>query len=307
MFNSPNGTTFEKTSPKRVSFIVTTRDRADYLKATLERLRSLRHPEDEVIVVDGFSKDHTADIVARNADLIDVFVSEPDLSGAHALNKGILIASGKYVKQLPDDDIIYPEAMEQAVGVLDEHPYVDLLVCGGTRVIGERESPVYLPPGYNYGKSVSDVFNYGACGTGFIFRRSCFALIGLLHPTDMIADQEIVLRAISRGACVKFCRINLFHHRIFEHSVTVSQRVAWDEDRKNLIKLYAPQKLYLTYRIKIWYSSIFIPWLLEHQILTSLARAMRGIWRTVTGRKPPGAQPGKGPTNRELLWDGGFS
>jgi glycosyltransferase involved in cell wall biosynthesis len=309
MLKLPENASFEAAASKRVSFIITTRNRAEYLKGALERLRGLRHEKDEVIIIDGLSTDGTAEVVRQHLDLVDVFVSEADFSGAHALNKGILLARGKYIKQIADDDIFYPEAMEQAVRILDEHPEVDLMVCGGTRVIGERSSPVYLPPGFNYGKSVHDVFRAGACGTGFVFRRSCFARIGLLHPTDMIADQEIVLRAIVRGAGVRFCRINLFYHRIYEHSVTVSHRVAWDQDRNNLIKRYAPPKYYHVYRLRKWYTSELIPWVLRHRVLTMLARAARYPVRLIVGRKrpaPSAPQAGES-TSGGCLWDGGFS
>ena len=289
-------TTLEAHASKRVSYIITTKNRAEYLKQTLETHQKLFTPEDEVIIVDGLSSDHTADVVKQYADLVDIFISEPDKSGAHALNKGILVSRGKYIKQLPDDDIIYPEAMEQAVQVLEKHPEVDLMVCGGTRVVGERPTLVYLPPGFHYGKSVMDVFNHGACGTGFIFRRSCFPLIGLLHPTNMIADQEIVLRAISRGANVKFGRINLFYHRIFEHSVTISQRRQWERDRHNLLKDYFPSGFSGWYFLKRRSSAWFIQWLLKHKRLTAIAKGTRDL-----GKKAPPSGPG-GP-----LWDGGFS
>lgn len=287
--------TFEATASKRVSFILTTKNRADFLKETLEKHRSLIHPEDELIIIDGLSTDHTAEIVRQHADIVDIFVSEPDSSPAHALNKGILLAHGKYVKQLPDDDIVYPEAMEKAIQVLEEHPEVDLLVCGGTRIIGDRSSLVYLPPGYNYGRSVMNVFDHGACGTGFIFRRSVFSLIGLLHPTNAVADQEIVLRAITRGANVKFCRINLFYHRIFKHSVSVSWQ-NWNADRKNLVRAYYPSKFAGWYLLRRQLSSRLIPWLLKHENLAGAARSTRRVFI-----KSP-LRPAAGP-----LWDGGFS
>jgi len=287
--------TFEATASKRVSFIITTKNRADFLKETLEKHRSLFHPEDELIIIDGFSTDSTAEVVRQYADMVDIFVSEPDCSAAHALNKGILLARGKYVKQLPDDDVIYPDAMEQAIGVLEIHPEVDMMVCGGTRVIGDRSSNVYLPPGYHYGDSVMTVFDHGACGTGFIFRRSAFSLIGLLHPTNAVADQEIVLRSITRGANVKFCRINLFYHRIFGHSVSVSWP-NWDSDRVKLVRQYYPSRLAGWYLLRRRFGGRLLPWLVKHERLANALRRVRRVFVTSPPRAP-----------EEPIWDGGFS
>lgn len=305
----PKKRNFEAHSSKRVSFILTTKNRAEYLKKTLELHRELIHPDDELIVIDGLSTDHTSEVVNRYADIVDTFISEPDLSAMHASNKGILISQGKYIKQLTDDDVIYPEAMEQAIQVLEEHPEVDLLVCGGTRQIGDHFSAVYLPPGVNYGKRVEDVFRYGACGVGFVIRRSSLSKIGLFHPTNLVPDNEFVLRAISRGANVKFCRINLFNHPIYAHSVVVSKRYELEVDYNRLIRQYSSSWFYCWYYLtRRW----LLRWLLQHPRLNGMAKALRDTVRKVFSRKRTEiGVPQYGektlPDDKGFLWDGGFS
>ncbi|MDP3880116.1 MAG: glycosyltransferase, partial [Dehalococcoidales bacterium] len=150
--------TLEGYASKRVSFIVATRNRAEYLMQALERSRTLVTPEDELIIIDGGSTDNTAEVVRKYSDIVDIFISEPDKGPGHAFSKGMLLARGKYLKQLPDDDIVHPSAMEQSIRVMEEHPEIDLLVCGGTREIGGKVKPVWLPPGTNYGYSPRDIF-----------------------------------------------------------------------------------------------------------------------------------------------------
>jgi glycosyltransferase involved in cell wall biosynthesis len=298
----PQKTNFEAYASKTVSFIITTKNREGYLKKALERCRELITAEDELIIVDGLSTDHTAEVVNQYGDMVDVFISESDKSGAHALNKGILIARGKYIKQLPDDDIIYPEPMAQAIKVLEQHPEVDILYCGGTRQIGERLSDVYIAPGINYGKSVEDVFRYGATGVGFIYRRSSLSRIGLIHPTDVVADNEIILRAIARGANVKFCRIKLFHHKIYDHSVSTSQRRKWEIDRDRLLRRYCSLSFCCRYHVSRLigkYSNGLIRWLLKHRRLTIVAKTLRdSIKKPRYQKEPPWKEP---------VWDSGFS
>lgn len=299
-----SGANFESHASKRVSFVLATKNRAERLQKTLEMHRELVHPDDELIIIDGLSTDHTAEVVNQYADLVDVFISEPDTCPAHAFNKGMLLSRGKYIKLQTDDDVIYPEAMEQAVQVLEEHPEVDLLMCGGTRQRGDQLSTVYVPPGTNYGEKVETVFRYGASGVGFIIRRSTLARIGLFETTNWVADKDLVLRAVSQGANVKFCRINLFHHPIYEHSVTVSKNREFQADDNRLRRQYYPLSSYWRYRLKRWYSTGFLAWLGHHSRLKSIARIPLDIAGKISGQK----QGEKASPDVEgFTWDGGFS
>lgn len=227
--------TFESQCAKRVSYILATKNHAAKLDEALSRLRMFKGAEDELLVMDGASTDHTKEVVEKYADIVDVFVSEPDQhpfyasksfygepvrDPLNAVNKGILLARGKYIKTIGDDDIYHPEGMEKAVRVLEEHPEIDLLMCGGTSERFGRLGYVYMPHGVNYGSSIEDVFIYGrGCGVGHFFKKSALVKAGL-HPYYILrlggeivinADVEYVLKFFANGCNVKFCRINLFH------------------------------------------------------------------------------------------------
>lgn len=307
--------TFEAYASKRVSFIMMTKNRAEYLRKALKLHRNLIGPDDELIIIDGLSSDGTAEIVAKYRDAVDVFVSEPDVGANHAFNKGILIARGKYIKHLSDDDEFYSEGMEQAVKVLEEYPKIGLLVCGGIRTMDGKISPYLFPPGVDYGKNPEDVFKYGASGVGFVYRRSSLAKIGLIHPTDFDADQEIILRAISRGANVKFCRINLFYHPIISHSVTASHRRAWEKDRNRLLRQYCSIWFYCWYRwlrplrwyyVSRWFNRSLLAGFFKIPGTLRVARALRRSVKSTpdltqaVGERKPGRQASN-------IWDGGFS
>lgn len=278
-----HATTFESYHPKRVSYIVRTKNRAAYLEEALARARALVTPEDELIVIDGGADDATREVVARYADLVDIFVSEPDLSGAHAFGKGILLARGRFIRELADDDITHHEGMMQAIRAMEGHPEIDLLLCGGTKERNGVVWEMYVPPGVNYGKRPEDVFSYpGASGVGHVIRRSAVARMGLLYPSDTInADAAYVAAAIKSGATVKFCRINLFHHPIYEHSAIIKNKRAHLRDTYRLIYMYCPWRFYLRYRIK--------------RILGDYG-LMRRSSKSV-----------QGSSRNRIVWDGGFS
>ena len=284
---SENVQGFDAYSSKRVSFIVVTKDRAPALAETLERHRGLVQDDDELIVVDGNSSDHTREVAARFSDLIDVFIAEPDTNAAHALNKGILVSRGRYIKQLPDDDLIHAEGMEQAVRVLEEHPDVDLLVCGGTKQQGDNVYPVWVPPGTDYGRSVEDVFRYKASGVGFVIRRSAIARMGL-HPLSTAGDHELVINAIESGVAVRFCRIDLFHHPIHDHSAVVAHREEHEGCDLRLIRRHCSSLFYYQWRVRYFLRRY-----------PRLRRILGMVCRTMG--------PKRGFALSDCVWDGGFS
>lgn len=73
----------------------------------------------EYIVVDGGSTDGSRQIIQENSSRINRWVSEPDKGVYHAMNKGILMATGKYVLFMNSGDIFYSETVvERALPLL---------------------------------------------------------------------------------------------------------------------------------------------------------------------------------------------
>lgn len=307
---------FDSHSTKRVSYILATRNRAGFLEKKLKSARKLIKPNDELIIVDGHSTDRTLDVVKKFSDLVDIFISEPDNGPAHANNKGMLQARGKYIKEFPDDDEIYPEALEKTIKVMERHPEVDLLVCGGTKQHGNKFSVVYLEPGVNYGKSVEDVFKYGACGVGFIIRRKSLAKGGL-YPTDMISDNHFVLKYISRGLNVKFCRINLFNHPIYPHSAIIAKKKEHERDYYSSLKTYVPLRIYYQYRLQRKIKAEFwrlveimyqkFPFLVTLLLPARVLYKLIFVFQAKQNQNPVFTSIEQVNRYKKFKWDGGFS
>ncbi len=234
----------------RVSYILTTLNRADFLERALQNAREYLTPEDELLVIDGGSTDRTQEVVRAHRDIISEFVSEPDKGEGHAFNKGVLLARGEYIKLLADDDTLYANAVKQILKVFRDHPELDALVCGGEKYrcdpAGQQEALLHylwLPPEArlkdNFGHLL-DRYNFVICSMGLWIRRRIIAQVGLFNPKFLPVDAEYVARMIEQDVHVKFLSVNSYRLRVHPQSLSVTRRSA----RRDLLQVL--------FRMRLW-------------------------------------------------------
>lgn len=88
----------------KFSLITPTYNSAATLKDTLESIKAQKEVDLEYIIVDGASKDETAEIVQGYREHIAHFISEPDKGIYDAMNKGVKLATGDVIGILNSDD-----------------------------------------------------------------------------------------------------------------------------------------------------------------------------------------------------------
>jgi putative colanic acid biosynthesis glycosyltransferase len=82
----------------------------------------------ELIVVDGNSNDGTTAIIDKHVDHISWFIREPDKGIYDAMNKGINVATGKWIYFLGADDRLAPGIIENIEPILSNTEVA--LICG---------------------------------------------------------------------------------------------------------------------------------------------------------------------------------
>lgn len=88
----------------------------------------------EYILIDGDSTDGTREIVSKNLDKIDCYISEPDNGLYSALNKGIKLATGDVIGILHSDDMFYDKnTIETYVKIFQEQD-ADIVYADGLYV-----------------------------------------------------------------------------------------------------------------------------------------------------------------------------
>lgn len=106
----------------KVSVIIPTYNRADYLKQTLESVTKQTYQNIEVFVIDDGSPNDEAAKVCANFEKV-IYIKIDNSGGpARPRNIGIKRAKGKYLAFVDDDDIWLPTKLERQVALLEQNP-----------------------------------------------------------------------------------------------------------------------------------------------------------------------------------------
>lgn len=114
-------------APGRVSVIVPTHDRPDWLRAALASIRALDGPDIdfEIIIVDD-ARGAKTELIARE---FAARVVRPSTAGtAAARNAGLREAKGEYLAFLDDDDVWLPGHLRPHLALLRANPRIDAVV-----------------------------------------------------------------------------------------------------------------------------------------------------------------------------------
>lgn len=128
---------------KPVSVITINYNNLKGLKRTLDSVwNQTARQSIELVVIDGGSKDGSAEYLKEHAGSIDVLVSEKDKGIYDAMNKGLHAANGKYVWFVNSGDAIYEKSVtEKLLPILAQNPDV---VFGDTMFIDSNDNELGL-------------------------------------------------------------------------------------------------------------------------------------------------------------------
>ena len=160
----------------KVSIIIPTHNRADWLPGAIESAKLGCAADAEIIVVDDASSDATpkvcADIKGIRYERLD-----QNVGLARARNAGIRISTGEYLAFLDDDDRRLPGSLDLQIRALDESPESALVY--GPVIWGDPET--CEPTG---------VIDPPECPTGDVFWRLIEG--NFIHVPSVVARKELV-------------------------------------------------------------------------------------------------------------------
>ena len=172
----------------KVSICVPTYNRKYYLKETLESILAQTYKDYEIIVVDDGSTDGTEDMIKQLGVPITYHWQENG-GDAAARNKLIELARGKYISFIDSDDLLFPDAIERLVKVMETE--AGDVVAYGSYVRIDQDGNVY-------GKCKRKLFSGSI--TKHLFQTIIVHSCGSMFPRKILKDGvtfDILLRVCS--------------------------------------------------------------------------------------------------------------
>jgi GT2 family glycosyltransferase len=115
--------------PYRITVVIPTYNRAEYLDECLASVLKQTVTPYEVIVVDDGSTDSTSDVVAGHGDLVR-YIRKENGGKPSALNVALPLIRGDFVWMFDDDDVAICDAIECRLARLEREPKIGFVLSG---------------------------------------------------------------------------------------------------------------------------------------------------------------------------------
>jgi GT2 family glycosyltransferase len=212
-----------------VSVIILDYNGKDMLVECLEAVFRQTYPNYEVIVVDNASKDSSEALVCAKFPKVHLLVLEKNHGFAGGNNRGMEMASGKYIALLNNDAVPEPQWLEELVRALEKDPTAGfcaskLLVYGGEGLIdtvGDGWATVGV--GFKHGKDQREGeaysrlrYVFSACAAAALYQRSMIDEIGGFDEDFFFSceDTDLAFRAQLAGYRCLYVPLAVVHHRV---------------------------------------------------------------------------------------------
>ncbi|WP_052323746.1 glycosyltransferase family 2 protein [Flavihumibacter sp. ZG627] len=176
-----------------VSVLMTAFNREKYIGTAIESVLNSTFNDFELIITDDQSTDNTLDICndyAHKDKRLIVVRNETNLGDYPNRNKAASLASGKYLKYVDADDLIYPWGLELLVKMMEEHPTAGWGLCS-LEQNNDAIFPILLTPAeaYRYHYFGTGLFNKAPLSS--IIRKDVFESNGGFSGRRMVGDFEM--------------------------------------------------------------------------------------------------------------------
>ena len=222
-----------------VSVVINTYNRAESLRVTLRSLRQLDYPNFEVVVVDGPSTDHTADVVREFEGSIKV-AHCPNRNLSESRNIGIAQAAGDIVAFIDDDAYPDPAWLDR---IVEGYQSEDVAAVGGPVYdhTGARLQARYsmanrfgiarvdvgtINPTEFFNSPQSLEFAY-PIGTNSSFRREHLVAIGGFDEEFeyYLDETDVCVRLVDRGLLIRALDDGFVYHKFLSSEIRSPVRV----------------------------------------------------------------------------------
>src|SRR5580658_575463 len=220
----------------KVSVIIPNYNHAPYLKQRIDTVLGQTFQDVEVIILDDCSKDNSRDIIQSYASdpRVTIVFNETN-SGCvfKQWNKGLKMASGKYIWIAESDDYSAPTFLETLVNRLDADSSLALVFCDSYRVFNDEVTTArkrwfgesahlyeqdFTSPGKDYVARLMIFGNPIANTSSVVFRRSLAEQIGWADETFLLSGDWLFWIKLLEKSNLAYIATPLNYYRYHEQT-----------------------------------------------------------------------------------------
>lgn len=184
----------------KISIITPSLNQGKFIERTILSVFAQNYRNLEYIIIDGGSEDNSVEIIRNYADRLAYWCSELDNGQAHAINKGLRLATGDIVAYLSSDDQYLPGALDTVAETFARFPKKNWLAgtCRYHRLEGSEYTWVPEPPPEDRVALVRGP--WGVPQPANFWRRELFSKYGLFREKlNYAMDTEFQVRLALAG------------------------------------------------------------------------------------------------------------
>lgn len=225
-----------------VSVIIPCYNAERYVESAVRSILQQSYQNLEVLCINDGSRDSTfmiLDKLSKEDDRVKVVNNESNYKLIGTLNRGIKLASGKYIARMDADDISDSSRIEKQVNIMENDDTYD--VIGVLPVLIDRASnKLGLANEFNITTQVSikfvSLFNSPIAHPSIIIKADLLKefMYGSTSVVSHVEDYDLWARLLSKGRKIGVLSSPVFSYRINPSGVSISNR---SEQAKNHISV----------------------------------------------------------------------
>lgn len=207
-----------------VSVIMPVYNAEKHLDEAINSILNQTFTEFEFIILNDGSIDKSEEIIRSYNDSRIIYVkNNENLKIVQTLNKGIVLAKGKYIARMDADDICMPTRLEEQFAFMESNP--DVGVCGTwVKAFGDKNC-IWRYPCKHHDIAVHHLFHCSIAHPSVFIRRDQIVSNALLYDVGYpyAEDYEFWIRCASYFKLANIDKV-LLHYRISKSSSSRSNR-----------------------------------------------------------------------------------
>ena len=261
---------------EKISVIITTYGRAEYLKKAIDSVLNQSYKNIEIIIVDdngiGTKEgEKTEQVLEHYKGKVIYLKNKRNLGACKARNEGIKLATGKYIAFLDDDDEFYFEKISKQVNQLESYSDIEKVAVSFSRMdlfdINDKKIRVSK---FNLKKKINGLNDFlsGTYITGtssLVFNAKILKELGGFDEIESAQESYLILKILDKGYKFVGIKESLVKYRKQTIGNITNSPKAIIGKRKNLAKrneilenINVKEKEYKKIKLNLLYSGYFL-------------------------------------------------